>query len=536
MADYVNPLGMGLPPEDDEYAFGGGPTVDALTGGLGPMRPVQADELIDADLTARIAPTQAPRSSFLRPDSTIKQVMVPERQEPTPDPGRLVPEMELPSHPQGPVKVGHNVSSQSVEVDKGMLAKSKRLESEHATAVRDHAKMQGLFAKQAAERAKAMAERMRTLGKETEKRQAEFMKKHLEPAEAKLLQDTGDLAKMKIKPDKWWASQGTGQKVAYVAASILGGFAEGFTGGKVRNQAAGFIDRAIQRDIASQKANIVAKQGALQAQRGLVAHYYRQFNDIGKAELFAYDRMHRQMQADIRGHLAEQKGAAGKLQAEAGLLQMQQQRLDGLMRLTAKRKSYSAQYRRPQAADPFAMESKRLRHEIMKARLAKLKAVDMDQATKRKMVTKMSEFGAASEDYKGYLKKMLAMGAAAGWAKSKLPVGTDAQALEAEKALMMGKLVKALFGGHASDADRETLKGRFAGWERGKGWSPGTFDTKSAIRAKNKSLHESWINSLSADARALRRLGHAEQAKPFEEEIQRIKRMFIETDSWIDKY
>lgn len=79
-----------------------------------------------------------------------------------------------------------------------------------------------------------------------------------------------DIASAKVDPNHYWQDKSTGQKLLAGIGMIFSGIGSGLTGGP--NLAHQVIDRAIERDIDSQKANIGKKQN-------LLAYYQRQTGD-----------------------------------------------------------------------------------------------------------------------------------------------------------------------------------------------------------------------------------------------------------------
>lgn len=89
-----------------------------------------------------------------------------------------------------------------------------------------------------------------------------------------------DAAKMGVDPSRWWHNQGTGDKVRYTLAAMLGGFAAGWTHGP--NQALAQINRYIDDDIGAQKTAIDQAHGRVSDQRNLLAEMTNRFGDINK--------------------------------------------------------------------------------------------------------------------------------------------------------------------------------------------------------------------------------------------------------------
>jgi hypothetical protein len=94
------------------------------------------------------------------------------------------------------------------------------------------------------------------------------------------VQQTIDDAKQEVDPERWWGTRGTGQKIAVVAAAMLGGFTEGFTWGKVKNRALDMIDNAIARDVNAQEANIANARAQRGEMRGMVGILNAKLGDL----------------------------------------------------------------------------------------------------------------------------------------------------------------------------------------------------------------------------------------------------------------
>lgn len=67
----------------------------------------------------------------------------------------------------------------------------------------------------------------------------------------------------KVDPDKFWKDQSGGQRALSVLSLMLGGFAEGLSGGRVRNAAMEMIQRDIDRSIRTQEIEVEKKGKAV---------------------------------------------------------------------------------------------------------------------------------------------------------------------------------------------------------------------------------------------------------------------------------
>ena len=77
-------------------------------------------------------------------------------------------------------------------------------------------------------------------------------------------------ASMKVDPGEYWGSLGTGQKIAAAIAVGLGGFAEGLSGGAVKNTALQMINRYSDQSIRAQEFNLQSADKSIDAKRGIL--------------------------------------------------------------------------------------------------------------------------------------------------------------------------------------------------------------------------------------------------------------------------
>lgn len=91
-----------------------------------------------------------------------------------------------------------------------------------------------------------------------------------------------EAASKQIDPMRFWHNQGAGERVAYTIASMLGGFAAGWTHGP--NQALEQINRNIDQDIGAQRMAIEQAHGKVTDAKGILGEMYTRFGNIDKAE------------------------------------------------------------------------------------------------------------------------------------------------------------------------------------------------------------------------------------------------------------
>lgn len=109
-----------------------------------------------------------------------------------------------------------------------------------------------------AEQAKADADRMAEDAKRQAQLQADLDKRM---TEMDALQ--AEVRATKIDPSNYFSSQPAWAKMLSLISVGLGGFAQGYSGGRLPNTALDMLNRAIDQDIEAQKANLATKRGAV---------------------------------------------------------------------------------------------------------------------------------------------------------------------------------------------------------------------------------------------------------------------------------
>lgn len=182
-----------------------------------------------------------------------------------------------------------------------------------ATAEEEKAKIAGQMWEETGQMWAGLGKRMEDKTKEFDQRRKKLMK-ILAPEEGIMLAMMRDLQGKKVDPDRWWSTREAPAKLTMLLSVAMGGFLEGFTGGRVGNTAAKMIDKYIDRDIAAQRANIVAAQGNLSAQKGIVAYYAGKVGDLDRAEMLAKQQMIEHAKMMISEVQARHKGAASYIE------------------------------------------------------------------------------------------------------------------------------------------------------------------------------------------------------------------------------
>jgi hypothetical protein len=129
-----------------------------------------------------------------------------------------------------------------------------------------------------------------------------------------------ELAATKISPDNYWANKSTGQKIGIGIALIAGAFGAANTG---KNSAVEVIDKAIDQDLDTQKANYAAKKGAVGEMDSAYAKLHGVYKDELAATSAAKAELLNQAMIKLQSNAAKFKGDAATAAATSALGQLQ---------------------------------------------------------------------------------------------------------------------------------------------------------------------------------------------------------------------
>ena len=99
-----------------------------------------------------------------------------------------------------------------------------------------------------------------------------------------------DIAATKIDPSQYFSKGNAFGNVLSLLAVALGGYAEGYSGGRLKNNALAMLQNSIDNDIAAQKANLDNKKSALGAAQSIYGLARQQFGDDQQASEFTRAR------------------------------------------------------------------------------------------------------------------------------------------------------------------------------------------------------------------------------------------------------
>lgn len=129
-----------------------------------------------------------------------------------------------------------------------------------------------------------------------------------------------ELAATKISPDNYWANKSTGQKIGIGIALIAGAFGAANTG---KNSAVEVIDKAIDQDLDTQKANYAAKKGAIGEMDSAYAKLHGVYKDEIAATAAAKAELLNQAMIKLQSNAAKFKGETATAAATNALGQLQ---------------------------------------------------------------------------------------------------------------------------------------------------------------------------------------------------------------------
>lgn len=127
-----------------------------------------------------------------------------------------------------------------------------------------------------------------------------------------LNQAEAELAETDIKRD-WWANQSTGNKILAGITLALGALGAANTG---QNKAAQVIMKAIDDDVALQKANLLNKRQAIRDQKGVVSDLMNRFQDDRQAVTAASALAYKKAALEVENMASKYKSEEIQLKAD----------------------------------------------------------------------------------------------------------------------------------------------------------------------------------------------------------------------------
>jgi hypothetical protein len=170
-------------------------------------------------------------------------------------------------------------------------------------------------------KAGGLAEEGKSLAQSSKEAQTEAAAREAKAQErlARIDQASAILAQQKIDPDRYWNSRSTVQKVGLSLASMLGGFVQGMKGGP--NVGMETINKGIDEDIASQRADMESGRHRLEDMSSLYARAYQATGDHDEAARMSRGILLESLKTQAAAHEAaattdEQKANAANVVAK----------------------------------------------------------------------------------------------------------------------------------------------------------------------------------------------------------------------------
>ena len=113
----------------------------------------------------------------------------------------------------------------------------------------------------------------------------------LENRQAEIDMLSNEVSNTKVDPGRFWHKAGIGKSLLAVLGVALGGFAHGYSGGRLKNTALEQLNRVIDRDVAAQQHDIANRRAGIKTKRTLYAMARERFGDEEQAAMFARGEM-----------------------------------------------------------------------------------------------------------------------------------------------------------------------------------------------------------------------------------------------------
>lgn len=173
--------------------------------------------------------------------------------------------------------------------------------------------------------------------------------------------DAEQAANAKVDPARWWNNASTGQRIASVLAAAIGGWLSPLQGGK--NSALDAIDKAIDRDIEAQMADLQNMRYGITERRGIIGDLAKQSQDEFRAAEATWQAAYQTMDKRLAAEQAKYDPKGTRFQA------VQAMRLGIMQRAQARAAAYADkvaqdEFRRAQLEiQAFDAETRRMKED-----------------------------------------------------------------------------------------------------------------------------------------------------------------------------
>lgn len=344
----------------------------------------------------------------------------------------------------------------------------------------------------------------------------ERMRSDFDNSQAQRMRDMedlrGEIAATKIDPSQYFAKGNGFGNVLSLLSVALGGFAEGYSGGRLKNNALAMLQNSIAQDIEAQKANLANKRGALSESQSLYGLARQKFGDDQTAMEYTRAR-----QNELLKNQALRFANEGRTDAIRANAQKLAQHFDIESKMSDNRvrqlfaDSEAARLRAAAGAEAAAKTAEERALDKELALRTKLAGLRKTEAEAGKLEREASGQVSAEDSEKLLSRYVPSLGAVAGTPKQAEELN-DALA-QVEKATAILDTMKALrtegyTGGFGSDAARYDALRTDAIASINRAARLGALD-KGTIELLNKSIPESEL--FSSDEKAAAKLEAARQ-------------------------
>lgn len=344
----------------------------------------------------------------------------------------------------------------------------------------------------------------------------ERMRSDFDNSQAQRMRDMedlrGEIAATKIDPSQYFAKGNGFGNVLSLLSVALGGFAEGYSGGRLKNNALAMLQNSIAQDIEAQKANLANKRGALSESQSLYGLARQKFGDDQTAMEYTRAR-----QNELLKNQALRFANEGRTDAIRANAQKLAQHFDIESKMSDNRvrqlfaDAEAARLRAAAGAAAFAKTAEERALDKELALRTKLAGLRKTEAEAGKLEREASGQMSAEDSEKLLARYVPSLGAVAGTPKQAEELN-DALA-QVEKATAILDTMKALrtegyTGGFGSDAARYDALRTDAIASINRAARLGALD-KGTIELLNKSIPESEL--FSSDEKAAAKLEAAKQ-------------------------
>lgn len=236
--------------------------------------------------------------------------------------------------------------------------------------------------------ARAQADHAAQIMEQRREQARQVERAELERRSTQLEQLNQELATTKVDPDRYWKNKNGGAALLSMISVALGGFGEGFSGGKLENRGLQMIQQGIDRDIAAQQADLQTKRASIDVQRGLYSLARERFGDNEMAANFARAKMYEQAERAVQGIAMEAKGSTYETAANQLAAQLKYNREQSELSLKLQMAQAAQAAAAASAAQPRGMKA--MGDKELERLVPGLNALAPDKETRIKITSTMS--------------------------------------------------------------------------------------------------------------------------------------------------